>query len=322
MKSRIFVDGQEGTTGLRIHEHLARRTDIEILKIDPEKRKDTAERKRLLNGAEVAFLCLPDAAAREAVALVDNPATRIIDASTAFRTDPAWAYGLPELGPELRSKIRNSKRIAVPGCHASAFLLGVYPLVRRGIIAPAAQLSCVSLTGYSGGGKKMIADYEAPAADPRLKAPRPYALTLHHKHLPEMQKIAGLAHPPLFVPIVCSVHSGLAAGVFLPAEALTRPISPQEIAGLLAEHYQGERCVKVLPFDSAANLDNGFLEITACNGTNRADIFVFGHNDEAGAERQIGIFTRLDNLGKGASGAAIQNLNIVLGVDEATSLTL
>lgn len=313
MKPKVFVDGQEGTTGLRIHEYLARRQDIEVLKIDPDKRKDTAARKALLNAADVAFLCLPDVASREAVGLVENPRTCIIDASTAFRTDPTWAYGLPELSPAQREKIRHSKRVAVPGCHASAFVLGVYPLVKEGIIAPDCPLSCFSLTGYSGGGKKMIAAYEVNPT-PRLKAPRPYALKLNHKHLPEMQAIPGLTGPPVFTPVVCNIHSGLAVEIFLPAGLLARPITPQALAERLAAYYQGQRFVRVMPFGSDAYLDEGCLDITACNGTNRADIFVFGH------DRQLAVVTRLDNLGKGASGAAIQNMNLVLGVDEATGL--
>ena len=316
MKPKIFVDGQEGTTGLRIHEYLAARSDLDVLKIDADKRKDAAERKRLLNAADVVFLCLPDAASREAVALVDNPRTKIIDASTAFRTDPAWAYGLPELSAGHRQKIRDSRRVAVPGCHATAFILAVYPLVQAGFIAADCPLTCVSLTGYSGGGKKMIAEYEdAQNPNVRLQAPRHYALKFGHKHLPEMQAIAGLKYPPLFTPVVCAVHSGLAVETFLPLPLLAKKAAPAEIQQRLAEHYAGEKFVRVLPVESEAHLDNGFFDITACNGTNRADIFVFGH------DQQMAIFTRLDNLGKGASGAAIQCLNLLLGVDESTGLS-
>lgn len=320
MKPKIFVDGQEGTTGLRIHEYLAARAggggDIEVLKIDPEKRKDVAARKALLNAADVAFLCLPDAASREAVALVENPKTCVIDASTAFRTDPAWAYGLPELSPQQREKIRHSKRVAVPGCHASAFVLPVYPLVRAGVIPADCPLTCFSLTGYSGGGKKMIAAYEEmEPPNHKLRAPRHYGLKLTHKHLPEMQTMAGLQVPPVFTPVVCNVHSGLAVEVFLPVSLLAPKSNPARVARLLVDHYAGERFVKVLPLESEAHLDDGFFDITACNGTNRADIFVFGN------EGQIVIVTRLDNLGKGASGAAIQCMNLVLGVDEGCGLT-
>lgn len=314
MKPKVFVDGQEGTTGLRIHEYLADRGDLEILRIDSERRKDLAERKRLLNAADLVFLCLPDAASREAVALVDNPRTRIIDASTAFRTDPAWAYGLPELNPGQRDKIRSATRIAVPGCHASAFILSVYPLVAAGIIRRDTVLTAFSLTGYSGAGKKMIAIYEAADAPEKLKAPRHYALKMAHKHLPEMQKIPGLAHAPLFTPVICNVHSGLAVETFLPAPVLARPIAPSDIHAVLSRYYAGEKFAHVAPFDPAATLDEGYFDITTCNGTNRADLFVFGHDD------QMALFTRLDNLGKGASGAAIQCMNLALGFAEGEGL--
>ncbi len=316
---KIYVDGQEGTTGLRINECLGARRDVEVLRIDAAKRKDVAERKRLLNAADVVFLCLPDAASREAVGLVDNPETRVIDASTAFRTDPGWAYGLPELSAEHRAKIRAGKRVAVPGCHATAFILPVYPLVQAGIIATDMALTCFSLTGYSGGGKKMIADYEHPGASPKLKAPRHYALKLTHKHLPEMRTIAGLKFAPLFTPVVCNVHSGLAVETFLPVRHLARKVTAAEIHGVLAAHYGEERFVRVMPRDAEAHLDSGSFDITACNGTNRADIFVFGHEAHGG---HIVVLTRLDNLGKGASGAAVQCMNLVLGFEEGTGLTV
>jgi len=320
MPSKIYVDGQEGTTGLRINELLAARTDIEILKIDSDKRKDTAERKRLLNAADIVFLCLPDAASREAVALIDNPHTKVIDASTAFRTDPVWAYGLPELSPAHRQKIKTSTRVAVPGCHASAFILALYPLIQAGIVPPDMPITAFSLTGYSGGGKKMIAQYEPDSGIPeQLKAPRHYALKLTHKHLPEMQTITGLAHPPLFTPVVAAVHSGLCVETFLPARLLNNSPTPQSIQQLLANHYAGEKFIHVYPFDESATtagggLDEGFLDITACNGTNRTDLIITGN------PAQIALLARLDNLGKGASGAAIQCLNIILGVDESTGL--
>lgn len=314
MKPAVFVDGQEGTTGLRIHEYLAARTDLQVLKIDADKRKDLAARKALINAADIGFLCLPDGASREAVGLVENPKTCVIDASTAFRTDPTWAYGLPELSSQQREKIRGSKRVAVPGCHASAFVLPVYALVQGGILGVDCPLACFSLTGYSGGGKKMIAQYEEANPNPKLKAPRHYGLKLNHKHLPEMQQITGLKYPPIFTPVVCNVHSGLAVETFIPTRLLAKKITPAEVAQYLADYYQGQRFVKVMPFESEANLDEGFFDITACNGTNRAEIFVFGH------EEQMAIVTRLDNLGKGASGAAIQCMNIVLGMDEGTGL--
>ncbi len=314
MAPNIFVDGQEGTTGLRIHEHLSQRSDLNVLKIDAEKRKDTAERKKLINSADIVFLCLPDAASREAVALVENHNTKVIDASTAYRTDASWAYGLPELSKAHREKIRAGKRIANPGCHATAFLLGVYPLVQAGIIPAGMMLNCFSLTGYSGGGKKMIAQYEAADAPAKLKAPRHYGLKLNHKHLPEMQKIAGLSVPPIFTPVVCAVHSGLAVETFLPVAQLGKKVSAADVQQILAAHYAGEKFIKVMPYPAETSLDEGFFDITACNGTNRADIFVFGNDD------QIILLSRIDNLGKGASGAAIQCMNILLGCDEAEGL--
>jgi N-acetyl-gamma-glutamyl-phosphate reductase len=314
MLPKIYVDGQEGTTGLKIHEHLAQRQDVETLRIDPEKRKNPAERRKLLNAADLVFLCLPDAASREAVALIDNPKTKVIDASTAFRTDPAWAYGLPELSSAHRQKIKTATRIANPGCHASAFLLAVAPLVAAGIVRREALLTCYSLTGYSGGGKKMIAAYQAPDRPAALSAPRPYALKLAHKHLPEMQHLAGLAQPPLFTPVVCDIYIGLCVTTFLPPAALAAPAAPAEIREHLAGHYVGEKFIQVLPFDPEAAFDNGAFDITACNNTNRADLAVVGHDD------QIALLCRLDNLGKGASGAAIQSMNLALNFQEDASL--
>jgi N-acetyl-gamma-glutamyl-phosphate reductase len=314
MKPKIYVDGQEGTTGLKIHEHLAQRSDVETLRIDPDKRKDPAERQKLLNAADLVFLCLPDAASREAVALITNAHTKVIDASTAFRTDPAWAYGLPELSAQHRQKIKTSTRVANPGCHASAFLLAVTPLVAAGIIKKDALLTACSLTGYSGGGKKMIAAYQSPTRPAHLAAPRPYALKLTHKHLPEMQHIAGLVHAPLFTPIVCDIYIGLCVETFLPPTALTKKMTAAEIHAALAAHYAHEKFIQVLPFDPEATFDQGAFDITACNNTNRADLAVVGHDD------QIALLCRLDNLGKGASGAAIQCMNLALGFDEATGL--
>ena len=254
-------------------------------------------------------------------ALIDNPATRVIDASTAFRTDPAWAYGLPELSRSYREHLRAATRVANPGCHATAFLLAVAPLVKAGLIPPAAPLTAVSLTGYSGGGKKMIAAYEQNPAQ-ALKGPRPYALKLAHKHLPEMQTHAGLDAPPLFTPVVCNIHSGLAVETFLPAAVLAAPASPRDVHAVLTAHYAGERFVRVMPFDPEAQqgLDEGFFDITACNDTNRADLFVFGHAGGPGGPAQTALLCRLDNLGKGASGAAVQSLNLLIGADEGTGL--
>lgn len=311
MPTTIFVDGQEGTTGLRIHEMLAARGDVRVLSIDPEKRKDAAARREALNAADVAFLCLPDAAARESASLVDNPRTVVIDASTAFRTHPAWAYGLPELGPAYRDKIRMGKRIAVPGCHATAFLAPVAPLVRAGLIPASARLHAFSITGYSGGGKKMIADYQAGGA--AFASPRAYALGLAHKHLPEMRAHAGLDHAPTFVPVVGPFYKGLYVTTYLDVRDIGQ--TPASLHAALAAHYAGERFVRVMPLGDADNLDEGFFDAQACNDTNRVDIFVFGDDE------RIVLIAREDNLGKGASGAAVQCMNIAIGADEAAGLT-
>ena len=320
----VFVDGQEGTTGLRIHAHLAQRRDVEVLRIDADRRKDAAERKRLLNAADVAFLCLPDDAARDAVALVDNPRTCVIDASTAHRTAPGWVFGLPELAPGQRQALRASKRIANPGCHATAFILLLRPLVDAGVVGAEQALSATSITGYSGGGKKMIEAYEAPqrrtesalTADVRrddaLAAPRPYALGLSHKHLPEMMQHTGLRTRPLFMPIVGDFYQGLAVSVPLHLGALGT--TAEVLHRVLAERYHGERFVRVRPLRDPDTLASGFFDVQACNGSNDAEIFVFAGQDQAL------LLARLDNLGKGASGAAIQSMNVHLGLDEGLGL--
>jgi N-acetyl-gamma-glutamyl-phosphate reductase len=313
MKYRVFVDGQEGTTGLRINEYLAGRSDIEVLRIAPERRKDADERARLLNTADVAFLCLPDAAAREAVALVDNPNTCVIDASTAHRTSPDWAFGLPELAPDQRDKIRRSKRIANPGCHSSAFILLLRPLVDAGLVPAALPISASSITGYSGGGKKMIEQYEA-GGDPLLDSPRPYGLTLAHKHVPEMAAHTGLQLKPIFMPIVGSFLKGLSVSVPLHLSQLASGTTPEKLQQALAERYAGEGFIRVLPVRDPATLEAGFFDVQACNDTNRVDIFVFAN------ETQAILMARLDNLGKGASGAAVQSMNVHLGVDESLGL--
>ncbi|HWH81809.1 MAG TPA: N-acetyl-gamma-glutamyl-phosphate reductase [Burkholderiaceae bacterium] len=308
-----FVDGQEGTTGLRIHEYLAQRGDIEVLRIDADKRKDAAERARLLNAADVAFLCLPDAAAREAAALVTNPNTCLIDASTAHRTAPGWVFGLPELAPEQRGLLRATKRIANPGCHASAFILLVRPLVDAGLLPSTAAVTATSITGYSGGGKKMIEQYEA-GGDARLQAPRPYALGLAHKHVPEMTTHARLATAPIFMPIVGSFYKGLSVSVPLHLSEMRSGTSPEHIRAAYQQRYEGERFVRVMPLRDAQTLSDGFFDVQVCNDTNRVDIFVFAN------ESQVILMARLDNLGKGASGAAVQSMNVHLGLDEGKGL--
>jgi N-acetyl-gamma-glutamyl-phosphate reductase len=313
MKHTVFVDGQEGTTGLRIHEYLAARADIELLQIDPERRKDPAERARLLNEADIAFLCLPDAAAREAVVLLNNSHTCLIDASTAHRTDPSWVYGLPELSVGQRDKLRKGRRIANPGCHATAFVLLIRPLVDAGLVPREQLLSATSVTGYSGGGKKMIEKYEA-GNDPRLTSPRPYGLTLSHKHIPEMQSHTGLVTPPVFLPIVSNFYKGLAVSVPLHLSQLAAGTDGARLHAALQQHYANERFVRVMPLSDAATLDEGFFDIQACNDTNRVDIFVFASDAHAL------LIARLDNLGKGASGAAVQCMNVHLGLDEGLGL--
>ncbi|KQW35472.1 N-acetyl-gamma-glutamyl-phosphate reductase [Rhizobacter sp. Root404] len=313
MAYRAFVDGQEGTTGLRIHEYLAQRDDIEVLRIDADKRKDAAERARLLNAADVAFLCLPDAAAKEAAALVTNPNTCLIDASTAHRTAPGWAFGLPELAPSQRQLIRDSKRISNPGCHASAFILLLRPLVDAGLVPPGLPISASSITGYSGGGKKMIEQYEA-GGDARLDAPRPYALGLGHKHVPEMTAHTGLTTKPIFMPIVGKFYKGLSVSVPLHLSQLSAGATPESVQAAFEKRYAGERFVRVMPLRDAPTLEDGFFDVQACNDTNRVDIFVFAN------DHQLILMARLDNLGKGASGAAVQSMNVHLGVDESKGL--
>jgi N-acetyl-gamma-glutamyl-phosphate reductase len=313
MTITVFVDGQEGTTGLRIHEMLARRADVAVLRIDPDRRKDAAERKRLLNAADVAFLCLPDAAAREAVALVDNPRTCLIDASTAHRTAPGWAFGLPELAPAQRDRLRQGKRIANPGCHASAFILLLRPLVDAGLVPASLPVSATSLTGYSGGGKSMIEQYQQHL-EPALTSPRPYGLTLSHKHVPEMMVHTGLTARPLFMPVVGNFYKGLAVSVPLHLNTLAPGATAEAVHDCLAQRYAGERFVRVMPLRDETALDSGFFDVQGANDSNRADLFVFANHGH------VLLMARLDNLGKGASGAAVQSMNVHLGADEGLGL--
>ncbi|MEK8031040.1 N-acetyl-gamma-glutamyl-phosphate reductase [Ideonella sp. DXS29W] len=313
MTTRVYVDGQEGTTGLRIHEYLALRGDIEVLKIDPDKRKDPVERARLLNAADVAFLCLPDAASREAAAMVTNSHTCLIDASTAHRTASGWVFGLPELAPDQRQMLRQSKRIANPGCHATAFILLLRPLVDAGLVPADALVTATSITGYSGGGKKMIEQYQA-GGDPALDSPRPYGLTLSHKHLPEMVAHTGLRTAPVFMPIVANFYKGLAVSVPLHLQELPGMVTGHQLHDALSARYAQERFVRVMPLSDPSTLEQGFFDVQACNDTNRVDIFVFAN------ERQAVLMARLDNLGKGASGAAVQAMNVHLGKDEGLGL--
>ncbi|MGO4495612.1 N-acetyl-gamma-glutamyl-phosphate reductase [Paenibacillus sp. 2RAB27] len=313
MTYKIFVDGQEGTTGLKIHDYLSKISDIEVIEIASDQRKDYETRKALINEADLVFLCLPDDASRDSVSMVTNHTTKIIDASTAFRTNDEWTYGLPELHKNQRENIRNSSRVSVPGCHATGFILAIQPLVAEGIIPKEYRTSCYSLTGYSGGGKKLISEYKNTNRD-ELFAPRPYGLNLNHKHLPEMQRYTGLHTAPLFTPIVGNYYQGDAVTIPLFPSLFTKQVSARDIQELLAAYYQDERFIRVMPYESEAYLEDGFFNLTQCNHTNYLDIFVFGHNDE------VLLTTRFDNLGKGASGAAIQNMNIMLGFDEGEGL--
>jgi len=319
MTYKVFIDGRHGTTGLKIDERLSGRDEIEILTIPEDKRKDPAVKAEFINTADVVFLCLPDAASKESVALLapGNTRTRFLDASTAHRTNPDWVYGLPEMNPGQRERVRNAQKVAVPGCHASGFIMLMAPLVAAGIVPADYPVSTYSITGYSGGGKEMIASYEeAGTLGDNMKSPRFYALGLAHKHLPEMQAMTGMAHKPLFTPIVGNFAQGMVVAVPLLPRLLGRPVAAKDVADFYAEFYAGETFVKPMPADPMPVLEGGFLPATTCNDTNRAEIFAFGH------EEQILVAARFDNLGKGASGAAIQCMNIMLGLDEATGLAV
>lgn len=311
MKHKVFIDGKEGTTGLKIFERFAGRDDLEILAIGDEKRKDVAERKRLINEADVVFLCLPDAAARESVSLVENEHTVIIDASTAHRTLENWAYGLPELSEEQRAAVCTSKRIAVPGCYATGFVTVVAPLVRLGILPKDYPVTAHAVSGYSGGGKKLIAEYEASDRAPGYDSPRLYALGLAHKHIPEMHKYSGVAYAPVFNPLVCDYYNGMAVSVPLYTRLLNKKLSPKELALQYADFYAGQQFISVLPHEEVTE---GILYSNALAGTNRLEIIVCGNED------QLTVVSRFDNLGKGASGAAVQCMNLALGLDEAAGL--
>lgn len=315
MKHTVFVDGAHGTTGLMLRERLAGRDDLDVLEIDAEKRKDPAERARLLNAAEIVFLCLPDAAAREAVSLIENPATRVIDASTAHRVSPGWVYGFPELNKEQREKIRKADRVAVPGCHATGFNAAVHPLRTAGVLGADTPLCAQSISGYSGAGKTMIEQYEQTRKDDAaLLSPRLYALGLRHKHLPEMQAVNTLAKPPLFTPMVGPYRQGMLVLLPLRRELLARDADAAAVHALYADYYAGEPFIRVQPFDDQSTFDGGYFGAQGANGTNRLDLFVFGHDEE------ILVVSRLDNLGKGASGAAVQCMNLMLGAPEGQGL--
>jgi len=310
-KPKVFIDGKEGTAGLQIFERLGARNDIEILTLSDELRKDTEARRSIMNKADLVFLCLPDKAAIEAVELIDNPDVKVIDASTAHRINPDWVYGFPELFRGQEELIKKSKRTANPGCHATGFISIVAPLVREGVISDNYPISCHSLTGYSGGGKKMIAEYEGERSDERLDSCREYAITLAHKHIPEMTAMTGLKRKPLFFPIIGDYYSGMTTTVGIHRDLAEKNFGPKEIHEMLSDYYSGREYVRVLPFAGEGKIDaRGILESNRNVGTNYLDIVVCGN------EEQILIASMFDNLGKGASGAAVQNMELMLGLQE------
>lgn len=314
-KTKIFIDGSEGTTGLRIHERFAVRDDVELLSISSELRKDVNERKRLINESDITFLCLPDVAAIESVSLVENDNVKIIDTSTAHRCNEEWAYGFAELSKEHRKAIATGKRIAVPGCHATGFISLVYPMIAGNIMANDYPVSAFSLTGYSGGGKKMIAEYEGKERSVLLDAPREYALSQQHKHLKEMKKVTGLTRTPLFSPIVADYYSGMVVSVPFYTELLNGKQTVESIHEFFTKYYENEKFIQVMPLLEEEK-ERGFLSGNECSGWDGLKIYVTGN------EERILLSSRFDNLGKGASGAAIQCLNIMLGCDEDKGLNL
>ena len=310
MSTKVYIDGQAGTTGLQIYERIGMREDLTLLRIDEDKRHDLSERKKFLNMADIVFLCLPDAGAIEAVSLIENPDVRVIDASTAHRTSDEWTYGFPELSREQRAAIAASKRVANPGCHATGLISSVAPLIRMGSLPKDYPVTCYSLTGYSGGGKKMIAQYEAEGREEKLSAPGIYGLTLKHKHIPEMQKVTGLACPPVFMPVVDDYYKGMATSIMLQNRLLNGQPTAEEICARLSEYYADEHFVTVMPYDPK----QGTLYANALAGTNHLQLVVCGY------EEQTTVTALFDNLGKGASGAAVQNMNIMLGLPETMGL--
>ena len=311
-KPIVYIDGREGTTGLQIYDRLAAREDIRLLLIEEEKRKDPAERAQLMNQADIVFLCLPDAAAVEAVELVTNPGTRIIDCSTAHRVAPGWVYGFPELHGQ-RGRIAGAKRVANPGCYATGFLALARPLVEEGVLPAGARLTCHALSGYTGGGKKAIAQYAAPDRDIELESPRHYAVTLAHKHLPEMAAVAGLDCPPLFTPMICGYPQGMVVTVPLWLDQLNGEQSVDTLRELYGSYYGGSPVVELRPADAPAC---GFIGSNNLAGRDLLQIFVNG------SRQAVMLSARLDNLGKGASGAAVQNMNLMLGFEETAGLSL
>lgn len=313
MGAKVFIDGEAGTTGLQIRERLEGRRDIELVSIDPGKRKDCDERKLLLNRVDAVILCLPDEAAREAVGLIENAAVKVIDASTAYRVAPGWTYGFAEMAKGQRAAIAAARRITNPGCYPTGFIALTRPLVEAGILPRDWAVSVNAVSGYSGGGKAMIAEFEDEAQPSFTRVPyRIYAMAQRHKHVPEMQKYSGLARAPIFAPGVGRYYKGMIVEVPLPLAAIANGSKLEDVHGVLAQAYKGERFVRVASLEEAQRLKT--LDPEGLNGTNELKLFVFGHDEEA---RLVAL---LDNLGKGASGAAVQNLNIALGLDEGAGL--
>lgn len=315
MKKKIFIDGSEGTTGLRIYERFQGRDDIELLKIDPQLRKSPEERKKLINQSDITFLCLPDVAARESVSLVENENVVIIDASTAHRTEEGWAYGFPELSKAHKEKIINSKRIAVPGCYASGFVSLVYPLVAGGILPKDYPVTTFAISGYSGAGKNVIAAYESADRPKELSAGREYALTQQHKHLKEMKIITGLERTPLFSPIIDDYYSGMLVSLPLFADMLGKKETPESLLEYYRGYYKGQAFIKVSEADDEVAA-SGFIAGNGLSGWDGLKIYVTGN------EERIVVSAQFDNLGKGASGAAIECMNLVMGCDLDKGLQL
>ena len=316
--TNVFIDGQAGTTGLQIRDRLLAREDVTLMEIAESSRKDPEERRRYLNEADVVVLCLPDDAAREAVGLISSNHVRVLDASTAYRVAHGWAYGLPELDAHQRENIRDAARVSNPGCYPTGFVLLTRPLVDAGIVPADAHLSCHAISGYSGGGRRLIERYQARRAEhpESLWHVRPYGLDLKHKHLPEMARYSGIGRAPVFSPMVGHFAQGMLTMVPLHTDTLGDGATPETVHACLEARYRDEPCVEVVPLRDDETLDAGFLDPLAANGTNRIDLFVYGHDS------QIMLVARLDNLGKGASGAAVQNLNIMTGAEELSGLTL
>ena len=315
MKTKVFIDGSEGTTGLRIHERFQRREDITLLEIDPALRKDPNEKKKLINAADFVFLCLPDEAARESAALAENPEVVVIDASTAHRTEPGWAYGLPELSAAHRAAVQSGKRIAVPGCYATGFISLVYPLIAGGILPKDYPVSSFGLSGYSGAGKRTIAAYEGEDRPSELASGRAYALTQQHKHLKEMQRITGLALTPLFLPVIDDYYGGMLVSGPLYSELLAKKADPALLGAFYEEYYQGQPFIQVAKTGDPAAA-SGFLAGNGMSGWDGLKIYATGNSE------RIVVSAQFDNLGKGASGAAIQCMNLALGCSEAEGLCL